>query len=143
MAYLSCRNGYTNQYFNPVDIDAIVRHSSGAGQPLQFIEQQNVALRKRISPALIARLNEVGRLCRDDQTLDFTPSLEAIAKLHEFIATLGADEHEALHRAPFDAVDSHTRVSFRDTVMHELELVSSGGDCVHRFGDFLSQVKAG
>jgi hypothetical protein len=133
-------NGYTQKPFAPCDVDAIINHSSGLGKELQKIEEQNRELRTQISRTTVVELNRVGIICRNDHSEEFGPSLEAISGLRTWLTKVSAAERKALQVAPFDATDTHTRQLFRDTVMHAIELVSSGGDCVHRFGDFLSQL---
>ncbi|WOO81842.1 Poly [ADP-ribose] polymerase 8 [Vanrija pseudolonga] len=136
-------NPYNQVPFAPADVKAIVNHPSGHGRVLEQIEVANAALRNTIPSYVYGRLRMVGEVCIRDTTDDFASAHRVIADLHEWLQTLPANVKDALARAPFEAVDSHTRQPFRDTVAHSVELVVSGGECVHRFGDFLKQVAAG
>ncbi|KAL1412333.1 hypothetical protein Q8F55_000077 [Vanrija albida] len=133
-------NGYNQLPFAPADVKAILEHPSGAGKVLKELEKKNVVLRKQIPREVYNRLRLVGEICVRDTTLDFTSAHKAIAELHSWLQGLEPKVKDALARAPFEAVDTHTRQPFRDTVAHAVELVVSGGECVHRFGDFLKQV---
>lgn len=136
-------NAYNQLPFAPVDVKAIVNHPSGYGRVLEQLEASNAALRNTIPSYVYGRLRQVGEICIRDNTEDFASAHRAIADLHSWLKTLPANVSDALARAPFEAVDSHTRQAFRDTVAHSVELVVSGGECVHRFGDFLKQVAGG
>lgn len=134
-------NPYNQLPFAQKDVDAIMHHRSGAGNVLAEIEKENAKLKQRISPEVFDRLHQVGRLCVIDNSTDFAAAMGAIAELRDWLAQRPAAERDALERVPFQATDSHTRIPFRNTVSHAIELVVSGGECTHRFGDFLSQVK--
>lgn len=105
------------------------------------IESENEKLKKRISQDVISRLHQVGATCVRDNSSDFRTAMAAIAELRDWLSKRPAKEREALERVPFYAIDSHTQIPFRNTVSHAIELVISGGECTHRFGDFLSQVR--
>lgn len=131
-------NGYTQLPFTPVDVKRILAHSAAA--PLRKIEADNAAMRRSIPNSIITHLNKIGSLCRNDASEDFTIAHQAIADLRTYLEDLPKATREALASVPFTVTDSHTGQQFRNTVMHAVELVSSGGECVHRFGDFLKQV---
>ncbi|KZT61403.1 hypothetical protein CALCODRAFT_491209 [Calocera cornea HHB12733] len=134
-------NGYTRLGFNNKDVKAIINHPSGEGARLSKLEAHNAALRKKIPEHVFRRLQDVGKICVAEVGEDYSKSTVAILELKAFIEGLSAEVKDALEKAPFEVQDSHSRLPFRDTVMHELELVTSAGDCIHRFGDFLMQVR--
>lgn len=76
-----------------------------------------------------------------DHSVDFSTATQAIEDVRQLLDSTAPQVKEALAKVPFEAFDSHTQRPFRDTIMHALEMVTSGGECVHRFGDFLSQIK--
>ncbi|TXT06009.1 hypothetical protein VHUM_03770 [Vanrija humicola] len=133
-------NGYNQLPFAPADVQAIMNHASGYGKVLRQLESANAALRQTIPDYVYGRLRHVGITCLQDLTSDFATAHQAIAELHSWLQGLPAPVKDALARVPFEAYDSHTHQSFRDTVAHAVELVVSGGECVHRFGDFMKQV---
>jgi hypothetical protein len=134
-------NPYNNLPFSQHDVNLIMKHPSGAGDELARIEIENAKLKANISSTVISRLRTVGAVCVRDNSEDFATAMGAISELSEWLKGRPAHERDALARVPFQATDSHTRIPFRNTVTHALELVISGGECTHRFGDFLSQIK--
>ncbi|RSH77435.1 uncharacterized protein EHS24_003406 [Apiotrichum porosum] len=132
-------NGYTQLPFAPRDIKLILDHPDA--KVLRQLEAANAAMKTKIPSSVYTRLNSVGRHCRGDNTPDFATSHQQIADLRTWIEGLSSPVQEALKRVPFPAVDTHTGHLFRNTVMHAIELVISGGECIHRFGDFLTQVR--
>ncbi len=115
-------------------------NASDTGMRLAAQEQSNAQLRRLVRPETRAYLRRMGKMLKNDQSQHYAPSFAALAELKVFIATLGDQEQNALARAPFDTVDSHAHKTRRLTVMHELNRTASGGDCVHKFGDMLSQL---
>lgn len=134
-------NPYNNLPFGQRDVGLIMNHPSGAGKELASIEAKNEELKKHISPEVLSHLRTVGNVCCTDNSPDFAPAMKAISELNEWLKDRPARERDALARVPFQVTDSHTRIPFRNTVTHALELVISGGECTHRFGDFLLQIK--
>ncbi|CAK9786275.1 hypothetical protein CC85DRAFT_285743 [Cutaneotrichosporon oleaginosum] len=134
-------NPYNNLPFAQPDVNRIINHPSGAGRELVAIEAQNLKLKQHISPEVLLRLRTVGDICMRDNSDDFATAMGAISDLNEWLKLLPSYERDALARVPFQAIDSHTRMPFRDTIMHAIELVMAGGECTHRFGDFLIQIK--
>ncbi|BEJ04743.1 hypothetical protein CcaverHIS641_0205600 [Cutaneotrichosporon cavernicola] len=134
-------NPYNNLPFEQRDVKLILTHPSGAGQELYRIEAENTELKRDISLEVMSRLHTVGYICKQDNSADFETAMGAISELNEWLKLRPTRERNALACVPFQAIDTHTRIPFRDTVTHALELVISGGECTHRFGDFLVQIK--
>ncbi|KZO91180.1 hypothetical protein CALVIDRAFT_602424 [Calocera viscosa TUFC12733] len=134
-------NGYTRLGFNAQDVKAIITHPSGEGLRLSKLESDNAALRKKIPAYIFTKLHAVGRICVAQVGEDYSQSTEAIVELKSYLEHMPPEIKDALEKAPFEVTDTHSRLPFRDTIMHELELVTSAGDCIHRFGDFLMQVR--
>jgi hypothetical protein len=132
-------NGFTHLPFAAADVRKILAHPKA--EPLRAMERTNAELRIRIPQSVITHLNLVGHVCRSDQTEDFHQALPAIAELQTWIKALDKPIKDALGRVPFTMHDSHTGQQLRNTVSHAVELVTSGGECVHRFGDFLAQIR--
>lgn len=123
-------NGYTQLPLAPRDIKAILDHPSGAGATLRKLEKENAKLRKNIPANVITKINSVGQACKHDHSTEMTGAHAAIAELQTWLEDQPQLVRDALKRVPFDAVDSHTGLKFRDTVEHATELVTSGGECV-------------
>lgn len=134
-------NGFNQLAFAPEDVRAILKHPTGHGKELKKLERDNAKLRERIPRDLLWRLNGAGRSCVMDHSVDFSTATQAIEDVRQLLDSTAPQVKEALAKVPFEAFDSHTQRPFRDTIMHALEMVTSGGECVHRFGDFLSQIK--
>ncbi|BEJ11923.1 hypothetical protein CspHIS471_0203830 [Cutaneotrichosporon sp. HIS471] len=134
-------NPYNNLPFQQRDVKLILTHPSGAGEELSHIEAENTELKRNISSEVMSRLHSVGYICKKDNSTDFVIAMGAISELNEWLKLRPTRERDALACVPFQAIDSHTRIPFRNTVTHALELVISGGECTHRFSDFLAQIK--
>lgn len=134
-------NGFNQLSFAPEDVRAILNHRTGLGRELKKLERENAKLRTSIPRDLLARLNRHGQSCIRDHSAEFTTATQVIEEVRQLIENTTPAVKEALAKVPFEAIDSHTRRPFRDTITHALEMVTSGGECVHRFGDFLSQVR--
>lgn len=132
-------NGYTHLPFAPPDVSKILNHPKAVS--LLTMEKENAALRHLIPQNVVSHLNHVGRLCREDRSEAFVQAHTAIGDLKTWLEGLDQKVRDALDRVPFTIRDSHTAQRIRNTVSHAVELVSSGGECVHRFGDFLLQLR--
>lgn len=134
-------NGFNQLAFAPEDVRAILNHPTGHGKELKRLERENAKLRAWIPADLLRKLNEAGRKCVMDHSVEFTTATQVIEEVRQMLDNTTPGVKEALNKVPFEARDSHTGRPFRDTITHALEMVTSGGECVHRFGDFLSQVR--
>jgi hypothetical protein len=131
-------NGYNHLPFSPADTSKILAHPMAV--PLKAMEAENTALRKHIPASVLTHLNSVGWICKNDNSEEMERANNAVAELRTWLEKLDKRTRDALEHVPFSARDSHTHQPMRNTITHAVELVSSGGECIHRFGDFLSQV---
>lgn len=130
-------NPLSRENFTVSDVEAIIRHPHGKRLAAMQVEQSQLS--KGVRFETISRMRELARVVLDDQSVNSHPSHDAVDSFLACMATLPADEREALNKLRVPAVDSHTRAKFDMTIGDAVRDAKTNQICFHKAGDLLKQ----
>ena len=131
------QNPLTRENFTATDVEAIVRHPTG--KQLAAIQVEQDRLVKGVRQETVNRLRSMATVLLSDDSANTLPSHNAVDDFLAYVATLPANEKEAIDKLRVPAVDSHTGQPFNDTIGDAVRDAKGNRLCFHKAGDLLRQ----
>jgi hypothetical protein len=134
------KNFQTGAALTPIDLERLFAHPSEIAAHLTTMLDDNLQIRKHLTPLTSAHLQSVAAtLASDDPARGLQRSTEAIAAFNVYALGISASERMALAGARFHLTDTHG-AAFTLSIMAALIGLQNGAGCSRATARYLKQI---
>src|SRR5215469_5569600 len=124
------RNPLSKQMFSDSDIRTILGHPLGQRlKPLQLAQSQ---LRNGVRPETINKIEVLGRIMLNDQSIDTAPSRQAMDEFLAYAVTLPEAEQKTINQLKIPGTDKFTRQPFDYSIGESVRDAKANTTCLHK-----------
>jgi len=124
------RNPLSKQMFSDSDIRTILAHPLGQRlKPLQLAQSQ---LRNGIRPETIDKIEVLGRIMLNDQSIDTAPSRQEMDEFLAYTVTLPEEEQKTINQLKIPSIDRFTRQPFDYSIGESMRDAKANTTCLHK-----------
>ena len=124
------RNPLSRQMFSESDIRTILEHP--LGKRLKPLGEAQHRLKKGVRLATIAKIDELGDIMLNDQSMDAGHSRKTIDEFLAFVATLPSTEQRTIRQLKIPGVDKNTGQPFDYSIAESVNDARAGTTCYHK-----------